>query len=298
MTVADSSESHGDHGDHGNHVEHAPTYFPAFLALSSVLVGLAINFVGVTSDQNLFGLVNISQQSAVMLGFGLALLYALFLMAFFFKEAFNKKVVPTLSNVVFSKNLFIWIFIASEIIFFGVIIGLSLILRINTQMAGQAWINAGAPSANFYYDKLEEGIWPTFFITFVLLLSSVSMMKAVEGMEHGNNKRLRNYLGLTVLGAVIFLVVKIWEYSTLFSEGIVINTNVFWTTFFLTTGFHTLHVTVGAMILLFFFLKAAFVKGDHAFTPENGQPVEIVAIYWHYVDVVWIFLMPLIYLLT
>ena len=299
MAVADSHESHESHGDVG-HVSHDPQYWPPFLALSAVLLGLAVNFIGVQTDQNLFGVIDLPQQTAVALGFALAILYALFLMAFFFHEAFNKKVVPTLSQVVFSKNLFIWIFIGSEIIFFGVIIGLSLILRINTQIAGQPWINAGAPSSDpeKYYKLLMEGIYPTIFITFVLLLSSVSMMKAVEAMEHGNNKSLRNYLGLTVLGAVIFLAVKIWEYSTLFGEGIEINTNVFWTTFFLTTGFHTLHVTVGAMILFFFFLKAGWVKGDSAFTPENGQPVEIVAIYWHYVDVVWIFLMPLIYLLT
>jgi heme/copper-type cytochrome/quinol oxidase subunit 3 len=299
MTVADSTQ-HEEHG-HTGHVEHPPQYAPAFLALSSILVAFAVNFVSVTEDQHLFGLITLPKDTAVAFGFALAGIYAVFLLIFFIKEALNKKIVPTLSEVVYSKNLFIWLFIASEIIFFGVIIGLSLILRINTQIAGQPWINAGLPAGSEHYYEVLTGassIIPTVFITFVLLLSSVTMMKAVEAMERSDRTGLRNWLFLTVLGGVIFLVVKIFEYSTLFSEGILVNTNTFWTTFFLTTGFHTLHVTVGVMILIGFLVKAAMVKGETAFNAENGQPVEIMAIYWHYVDCVWIFLMPLIYLLT
>ena len=295
MTVADAHESH----EHTAHVSHDPQYAPAILALSTVFLGTAVTLIGASGQQKLFFFLSLNQDSTRALGFLFAFLYVAFLAVFFFKEAFNKKIVPTLSQKVFSPNLFIWVFMASEIIFFGVIIGLSLILRINTEIAGQPWINAGLPvGSEKYYEALMEGIGPTVFITFVLLLSSVSMMKAVEAMERSDRGALRNYLGLTVFGGLVFLIVKVWEYTTLFQSGIEVNTNVFWTTFFLTTGFHTLHVTVGALILFFFFLKAAFVKGDTAFTAENGQPVEIMAIYWHYVDVVWIFLMPLIYLLT
>jgi len=280
MTVADAGHDAGHDAEHTAHVSHDPQLFPPFLALSSILLAVAVNYV--------------QDQSTAALGFAIAGIYAVFLLAFFIKEALNKKVVPTLSYTFMSRSLFIWLFLASEIIFFGVIIGLSLILRINTQIMGGTWMDAET------YNTITAplSIYPTVFITFVLLMSSVTMMKAVESMEKSNTKGLRNWLGLTILFGLIFLVVKVWEYSTLFGEGFVISKSDFWTTFYLQTGFHTLHVAVGVMIIIGFFVKATFAKGEQAYTAENGHPVEIMAIYWHYVDIVWIFLMPLIYLLT
>ncbi len=178
-----------------------------------------------------------------------------------------------------SAKLAMWLFLASEVMFFTGLIGAYIVLR-----AGfSAWPHPGE----------ELSIPIAAFNTFILLSSSMTMALGVAAVHQSDVLKLRLFLGLTILLGLGFLGVKAYEYSLKFSHGHFPGTGLFWDCYFTLTGFHGLHVLAGVLANLWIL---ALTFGG-AFLKRRGHMVEISGLYWHFVDLVWIFLFPLLYLL-
>jgi cytochrome c oxidase subunit 3 len=171
-----------------------------------------------------------------------------------------------------------WLFLASEIMFFAGFIGAYVVLRMaNPEMAvlGQAelsWKLAG-------------------FNTIVLIVSSLTMVLAVNAISKGNRGKCEDMILVTAALGTLFLVVKGFEYAAKFDHGIYPASSTFWSAYFLMTGFHGLHVLGGIVAMIFLVFSVKF------YGPERYAKVENIALYWHFVDLVWIFLFPIVYLL-
>jgi heme/copper-type cytochrome/quinol oxidase subunit 3 len=131
------------------------------------------------------------------------------------------------------------------------------------------------------------------FGTTVLLFSSFFVVMALYGAQKGKPGMLKLWLSLTVLGGLFFVGMQVYEFYHFFHKGLGYSTNLFGSTFYTLTGFHGTHVTVG-VIWLGTLLVQAF-RGK--LTPEKAILLEIAALYWHFVDVVWIVIFPTVYLL-
>ena len=178
-----------------------------------------------------------------------------------------------------SGKLGMWLFLASEVMFFTGLIGAYIVLR-----AGLAhWPHPGE----------ELSIPLAALNTFILLSSSMTMAMSVAGVHHAELKKLRLFLILTILLGSAFLGVKGYEYSLKFAHGHFPGTALFWDCYFTLTGLHGFHVLAGIIANLWI-LSLTF-RSD--FLQSKGHLVELSGLYWHFVDLVWIFLFPLLYLL-
>ncbi len=171
-------------------------------------------------------------------------------------------------------RLAVWWVLASEVVIFGGLLASYLMFR----MGHPEWAIAAAVT----------NTWIGAFNTFVLLSSSFTAVLAHQAAERGDGKRAARFLTFTILGAVTFLVVKAFEWASEISHGYTITSNGFWSFYYTAAGLHALHVIAGAIIMGFIARDAARGKGLHR--------VELIGIYWHFVDVVWIFLFPLLYI--
>ncbi|HIF99422.1 MAG TPA: cytochrome oxidase subunit III, partial [Myxococcales bacterium] len=126
------------------------------------------------------------------------------------------------------------------------------------------------------------------FNTFVLLTSSLFAVLAHRAAEAGDGKKAARLLYYTIGGAVTFVCVKAFEWNMEISHGYTITANTFWSFYYTAAGIHALHVIAGAIIM-------AIVAKDAAKNAELHR-VELIGIYWHFVDIVWIFLFPLLYI--
>jgi len=172
-----------------------------------------------------------------------------------------------------------WLFLASEVMFFAGLIGAYIVLR------------GGAPEwpvvSNILNVPLVAGN------TFILIVSSVTMVRAFAAIEDGNQKGMRAMLLATAALGIVFLSIQAMEWSALINEGTTVSTDLFGSVFFTLTGFHGLHVLGGVLALLYTIAKA--FRGD--FTQASYGGVELMGLYWHFVDVVWIFLFTIVYLI-
>jgi heme/copper-type cytochrome/quinol oxidase subunit 3 len=138
------------------------------------------------------------------------------------------------------------------------------------------------------------GIQLTAGMTFLLVCSSVTMVEALSGIRQGNQARLRNFLMLTILGGLLFLSLQAYEWNNLiFHEAQSVQRNNFGATFFVLTGFHGLHVLSGVIYLTVILLRSL----SGAYSAHHNNEIEIVALYWHFVDLVWILVFTFVYLL-
>ena len=181
-------------------------------------------------------------------------------------------------------RLAMWLFLASEIMMFGAFIAAYIVL----------WMSAptqveGGPETAFSKHHLSPVI--ACINTAVLILSSFTMVKAVHAISKGNKGKCEDYMIATALLGALFLGIKMYEYSLKFADGIGPDTNVFYGCYFLMTGFHGIHVLIGVILLAW---CAFYVK---RMDEHHYAPVENLALYWHFVDLVWIFLFPIVYLL-
>ena len=192
---------------------------------------------------------------------------------------------------VYNQKLGMWIFLTSEVMFFTGLIGSYLILRSNP---GVEWALPG--------QVLNVPL--TAFNTFILICSSVTMVKAFAAAEVGDQKNLRIFLLGTVLLGAFFVGVQVFEYITLGGHGFlphcsaalaaeVSSCHLYGSTFYTMTGFHGTHVTIGVLCLIFVSVKAFRGK----YTKEDHGGVEVVGLYWHFVDLVWIILFTIVYLI-
>jgi cytochrome c oxidase subunit 3 len=174
-----------------------------------------------------------------------------------------------------AARLGMWVFLASEILLFAGLFALYGAYRAHDPSAFQESVHAN--------DKLLGSI-----NTAVLLTSSVLLATGVETLAlEGRHKTARRCVLGTALLGFVFLVIKAVEYRAHFAEGVLPGHGTFWTLYFVTTGLHAIHVTIGIIVLL---VLVARLSREHAHRLELG------ALYWHLVDVVWIFVWPLYYL--
>lgn len=171
-------------------------------------------------------------------------------------------------------RLAMWWVLASEIVIFGGLLMCYVILRLrNDYWGGEA----------AHTNTLAGG-----FNTFVLLTSSLFAVLAHQAAEKGHGFTAWRYLKLTIGGGLIFLCVKAYEYTHEISHGFTLFRDVFWSFYYVATGLHGLHVIAGMI--------AMYIVGQQAKRGQNLHRVELVGIYWHFVDAVWIFLFPLLYI--
>jgi heme/copper-type cytochrome/quinol oxidase subunit 3 len=164
--------------------------------------------------------------------------------------------------------------LASEVVIFGGLLGSYVMHRVGHP----EWAEAA----------VHTNTWIGAFNTFVLLSSSFTAVLAHEAAHDGDGRLAATYLRFTIGGAVLFLLVKSIEWTIEISHGYTITANGFWSFYYTAAGLHAAHVIAGAVIM-------AFVARDAARNLELHR-VEIIGIYWHFVDVVWIFLFPLLYI--
>ena len=194
-----------------------------------------------------------------------------------------------------SANKFgMWLFLVQETLFFA---GLFMAYIAFRFMYPETWLEAAEQ-----LDKVMGGI-----NTVVLLASSLTMALAVRAAQVNDQKNLQRFLLATIAGAFGFLIIKFLEYSHKIHEGLlpgsfysfdgieVTATNapqLFFSIYFMMTGVHGLHVVIGIGLITWLYLRAR--RGD--FNPENYSAVDNIGLYWHLVDLIWIFLFPLLYL--
>jgi cytochrome c oxidase subunit 3 len=152
------------------------------------------------------------------------------------------------------------------------------------------------PEQNMSFSEVESiWGWLPFWNTVVLLTSSVTVHIAHTGLKNNNRKKFNLWLGLTVALGIIFLILQAEEYLEAYNHmGLTLESGIYGTTFFMLTGFHGAHVTLGTFMLLVMFLRSV-IKGH--FKHEDSFGFESASWYWHFVDVVWAGLFIFVYIL-
>jgi len=134
------------------------------------------------------------------------------------------------------------------------------------------------------------GIPLTAFMTFLLICSSVTMVKALDAIKHDDHAGFRKFLGATVLGGSIFLGMQAYEWTHLIQGGLALS-QLHGATFYAMTGFHGFHVFSGVV-----YLSVILANGRY-YSSHNANSVEVAGLYWHFVDLVWILIFTFVYLL-
>jgi len=190
-------------------------------------------------------------------------------------EAGHHRTATGLTN----EKIAMWAFLASDCLLFGALITTYVLYR------GRSVVG---PRPHNIYD-----IPYTSVSSFVLLMSSLTMVLALSAIQRGDQRRLRVWLLTTALLGSVFIGGQVYEFTTFVRKGLTIHTNVFGSTFFVLTGFHGTHVFVGVLMLMSLFSLS--LKGK--LPQEKPQTVELVGLYWHFVDIIWILIFTLIYLI-
>jgi heme/copper-type cytochrome/quinol oxidase subunit 3 len=172
----------------------------------------------------------------------------------------------------------IWLFLATEIMFFSGLIGAYIVLR----SASKSWPDPA--------DRLAVDI--TAANTFILIMSSWTMVKAVFAAKKGDQGGLVRWLIATILIGSTFVGVQVYEYIELVHHDALPKVDIFWSTFYAMTGFHGTHVVVGVIWNTCVLLGA--LRGKY--TAKNNLGVELAGLYWHFVDLVWVLLFTIVYL--
>ncbi len=182
-----------------------------------------------------------------------------------------------------SKKLGMWLFILSDALTFSALIIAYSYIRVSTPNWPQPF-----------------HLWPSVVVssimTFFLLSSSITMVLAVDAAHHGRRAACSRWIGATMLGGIAFLVLHANEWRLLIEEGLTPLSNpwgagMFGGTFFTLTGMHMLHVTIGVIYLAVIAIGFRYGKVD-------SEDVEVSGLYWHFVDLVWMFIFPMVYLLS
>ena len=200
---------------------------------------------------------------------------------------------------VYTMKLGMWVFLLSEVMFFTSLIGSYIILRF-------------ARPDHFANPGVVLNVPLTAFNTFFLICSSVTMVKAFAAIQRGDQKGLKLWLLATIAIGASFVGIQAIEYYLLFHEGFVpmaaeyhtvgrtgveggpiVGGPLYGATFYTMTGFHGTHVSIGVLCLIFVLIRAlrgSYTAGDH-------RGVELIGLYWHFVDLVWIILFTIVYLI-
>lgn len=191
---------------------------------------------------------------------------------------------------VYNAKLGIWLFLASEIMLFGGLFSAYIFLR----MGAPAW--PGMIDGHMYTRASEILNVPLATLnTMVLIASSMTIVMAWASLALNDFKKYKMYMGITILCAFGFLIIKYFEYSSKFEHGYLPKDSTFLAIYFVMTGLHMLHVVGGIIVNGYLWGPGAKMWKTN---PEQFKHrIEVAGLYWHFVDIVWIFLFPTIYLL-
>ena len=183
-----------------------------------------------------------------------------------------------------NSKLGIWIFLASEVMLFGGLFSAYIFLRL------------AAPEGDFEYWGSKLNIPMATFNTLILITSSVTMVMSWASLKLLQFDKYKMYLGITILCGLAFLFVKYFEYTSKFEHHIYPSSSTFMGIYFTLTGLHVLHIIGGVLVLIFFWSSQAnkMWEDNEALLANR---IEVIGLYWHFVDLVWIFLFPILYLL-
>ena len=174
-----------------------------------------------------------------------------------------------------------WLFLASEVMLFGALFSTFIIMRVGAETWPRGLETLNVPLA--------------LLNTVVLITSSVTMVMSWASLKMNEFGKFRLYLATTILLALVFMVVKSIEYSAKFHHGITPATSTFFAVYFTMTGLHGLHVLGGIVLNAYYLIPGAKMWETHR--EQFIGRVECAGLYWHFVDLVWIFLFPCLYLL-
>ncbi len=195
----------------------------------------------------------------------------------------------TTATGVSNEKVGMWTFLGSECLLFGALIATFLVY------------NGRSINGPYLHDTIENGkkvegvidIPFTSASSFILLMSSLTMVLAHSAIKRNDIRRFRLWIGATALLGAMFIGGQIYEFTTFLSEGLGMSTNLFGSSFYVLTGFHGVHVTLGIVMLAS--LLNLSRKGK--INQSKHEAVEIVGLYWHFVDVVWIVIFTVVYLI-
>jgi cytochrome c oxidase subunit 3/cytochrome o ubiquinol oxidase subunit 3 len=183
------------------------------------------------------------------------------------------------STGISNEKLAMWVFLGSDCLLFGGLISTYLLLRHRS-------VHGMGPADVF-------DIPFTSVSSFVLLMSSLTMVLALASMQRHDQRRMRVWLLATALLGAVFVGGQAYEFQTFYRDGLSLHRNLFGSSFFVLTGFHGAHVTFGILMLLS--LTGISLKGRLPST--RVETVELIGLYWHFVDVVWIVIFTVVYLI-
>tara|TARA_B100000686_G_C16198694_1_gene669501 strand:+ start:18 stop:611 length:594 start_codon:yes stop_codon:yes gene_type:complete len=196
------------------------------------------------------------------------------------KIPYNEELRP--DTGLYNAKLGIWLFLASEVMLFGGLFSAYIMLR----LSDPNWANYGQSALNVPLATLN---------TAVLITSSVTMVMSWVSLKQKNIVKYMQYMGYTLFCSFVFLFIKYIEYTAKFDHGLYPSTNNFLAVYFTITGLHGLHIIGGIIVNGYFFGNGVRMWKNE---PERfTNRIEVAGLYWHFVDLVWIFLFPALYLL-
>jgi len=178
-----------------------------------------------------------------------------------------------------NRKLGVWVWLGSEAVFFSALIVVYIVMR------------GKSITGPFPHEALNVSL--TAANTFVLICSSLTMVMALSAIQSGNQRGLWRWLVATMALGLVFLGGQAFEFTSLGQQGLTLSSNVFGGTFFTLTGFHGAHVLVGVIWIGFVVMRS--LRGGY--TQSSHMMVELTGLYWHFVDLVWIIIFTLVYLI-
>ena len=190
------------------------------------------------------------------------------------------------STGVSNEKLAMWVFLASECLLFGGLISTFVLYR------AKVLPSVAGGEAQPLHESFDIAF--TSVSSFVLLMSSLSMVLAVSAIQRGEHRSLRTWLAVTALLGTVFISGQFYEFYEFVSvQGFGLTHSPAWSAFYVLTGFHGAHVTIGIVMLIGTLILS--LRGR--IPQQRAEAVEIVGLYWHFVDVVWIVVFTVVYLI-
>jgi cytochrome c oxidase subunit I+III len=272
----DGGVAHAAHGAEESHASHA-SIWPFVVGVGSLFTLLGLS--GLQGAAFPDGMAGGFYATSLLVG-SVVLLGSLVAMA---RERFGGPTVEDGAEQwpfgdVENTKLGMWIFLASDVVLFGAFVGSYVFIRVAAGWTG--------------WETIVQNPTPGLLNTYILLTSSFSVVLALVAAQKRNRWGLVGSLAVTILLGVGFLANKGIEWLHLLEEGHWLSTDIQSSTFFLTTGLHAAHVVAGLVVALYLLARA--LRGAYL---EDSRPVEYFGLYWHFVDIVWLFLFPLFYIL-
>ncbi|MDA3039776.1 MAG: heme-copper oxidase subunit III [Actinomycetota bacterium] len=202
-----------------------------------------------------------------------------------------------------NMKLAFWLFLGSECLLFGALISTYLLSKarfITEVVAGNPNVVGTMPEGTLMAEFAEsQSVEPMFDIpftslsSFVLLMSSLGMVLAHSAVSRGDHRNTRIWLTTTALLGSLFIGGQVYEFTAFYREGLTFTNNLFGSAFFTLTGFHGVHVTGGILMLV----SLLFLSLRGKLNADRAETVELVGLYWHFVDVVWVLIFTIVYLI-